>query len=310
MPSWDVYFTLPWSNTNSDISWSSSSGVGIEIQHSGTVTNAQDGSHYVELDSHGASDTNMSMVQSITLPAGDFTLSFWYKPRTSDTNDNQVNVYWDNQLLITIDETAELPWTQYTFGIPDEPAETHTLVFEGAGTDNSLGGFIDNVVLTCGLPDESEPTLGTVTLSKTVINDNEGSSEVDDFSFFIDGNEVSLNTPIPLSEGTYTITESGPEGYTASFSGDCTSSGFISVSNDQILTCTITNDDNEPSGGGGGSQQDTNPTITINKNVINDDGGEAIADDFSFLLTSTTEESLTTPRVTVLLSQYFQVTTL
>ena len=91
------------------------------------------------------------------------------------------------------------------------------------------------------------PTTGTITIQKTVINDNGGTAVASSFTFKIDGVAKALNTPIAVSAGAHTVSEDAFAGYTAgSWSGACAANGSITVVAGQNYTCTITNDDNVP----------------------------------------------------------------
>jgi uncharacterized repeat protein (TIGR01451 family) len=84
---------------------------------------------------------------------------------------------------------------------------------------------------------------------KHVVNDNSGTAIAADFTMTVVGTNVSppsfpgdeTGTMVALDAGNYNVTESGPSGYTASFSADC--AGTIAVG--ETKTCTITNDDIE-----------------------------------------------------------------
>jgi hypothetical protein len=85
---------------------------------------------------------------------------------------------------------------------------------------------------------------------------------------FVDDNLVSTQvtsgatTTLPV--GAYQVTESGVQGYAATFSGDCDSEGSVTVGNNEEKICYLTNDDLPAS-------------ITLFKNVI---GGSANATQF------------------------------
>ena len=55
-----------------------------------------------------------------------------------------------------------------------------------------------------------------------------------------------------LEPGVYSVTQSGPAGYSAVFSGDCRG-GSVTVTPNASLTCTITDTFGPVSGGGGGT---------------------------------------------------------
>ena len=68
---------------------------------------------------------------------------------------------------------------------------------------------------------------------------------------------------VTVDAGTYSVTETGPSGYAASYSADC--SGTIAIG--QTKTCTVTNND-------------IAGEADVVKNVINNNGGTKAADDF------------------------------
>jgi hypothetical protein len=104
---------------------------------------------------------------------------------------------------------------------------------------------------------------GKVVVTKVVVNDNGGNNVVPDFSLFLDdeivSNPVTSGVEAVLPVGAYTVTETGVQGYQATFSGDCDAEGNIVLVNNETKHCTITNDD-------------LPANITLFKNVINNDG--------------------------------------
>jgi hypothetical protein len=147
--SWDIFTALP--------GWTTTSGRGIEIQTAQTLAtiNAQDGQHYVELDS----DNNSSMEQTINFGStGSYILSFFYSPRDGRTESNVIDYSLFDALspLTTVLSgsvtgpgqvplTAVGAWTQITAKFVITQAGNYNLRFAASGTDNSFGGFIDNV---------------------------------------------------------------------------------------------------------------------------------------------------------------------
>src|SRR5262249_32803935 len=112
-----------------------------------------------------------------------------------------------------------------------------------------------------------------------VINDNGGKAVASDFKMTVTGtspNPASFNgeespgTTVDISPGSYSVSESGPDGYKESDSTDC--KGTIALG--QTKTCTITNDDIQPK-------------LIVIKHVINDNGGTASAGDFTMSVTGT-----------------------
>ena len=116
----------------------------------------------------------------------------------------------------------------------------------------------------------------SLTLQKSVTNDNGGTAPNTAWTLTATGtggSPTNLSGTTPVSSGgtfkadTYTLAESGgPSGYTPSTwsctNGVTVTSSQITLANGQTTVCTITNDDQAPS-------------LTLNKTVINDNGGSA-----------------------------------
>lgn len=130
-------------------------------------------------------------------------------------------------------------------------------------------------------PSEYTATTGTVIVYKAVINNDAGTSVPADFTLWLEhapGGMTSTvsfagegsGTVLEVAAGNYAVTESSLTGYTASFSVDC--SGTLSVG--ETKTCIVTNDDDPI------PFTATTGTLIVIKNVINDNGGTAVAGDF------------------------------
>jgi hypothetical protein len=107
---------------------------------------------------------------------------------------------------------------------------------------------------------------------KQVINDEGGTAVASDFTMTVAATNPSPvsfpgveapGTVVSLDPGSFDVTEAGPGGY-AAISVGCT--GDIAAG--ETKTCTITNDD-------------VPAQLIVVKHVINDDGGAAVASDFT-----------------------------
>lgn len=105
---------------------------------------------------------------------------------------------------------------------------------------------------------------GTITVTKTVTNNNGGNKVIADFSLFVGSTGVTSGVSKNFAPGTYALSENGLFGYAASFGGDCDISGNVTIAAGQSKSCTINNDDIPPS-------------ITLIKSVV---GGTNVPDDF------------------------------
>jgi uncharacterized repeat protein (TIGR01451 family) len=127
---------------------------------------------------------------------------------------------------------------------------------------------------------------GTVTLIKSVTNDNGGTLGVNDFGLTVGGTGVTSGQAVPLPAGVpVAINEAGATGYSfVSITGaGCPAAlgGTVTPINGQNITCTITNDD-QPG------------TLVVNKLVTNDNGGTKQAQNFQFQVDGGTATSFET----------------
>jgi hypothetical protein len=139
-------------------------------------------------------------------------------------------------------------------------------------------GLGDNI--TCVITNDDQTA--HLTVIKHVINDNGGTKVAADFTMGVTGTNVSdtgfsgdeSGTTVTLNAGSYKVSESGPSGYTASFSSNCEST----IALGETKTCTVTNDDNMPS-------------LTLTKVVENNHGGTAVATDWTLTADGPTDIS-------------------
>ena len=93
---------------------------------------------------------------------------------------------------------------------------------------------------------------GTLIIVKNVINDDNGTSTPDMFSFTLNGSATTTfdgsgTTTLSVDTGTYTVAEVAASGYDVSYN-NCTD---VEVTTDGTTVCTVTNDDTDDSNGGG-----------------------------------------------------------
>ncbi|MEM6980284.1 MAG: hypothetical protein AAF539_11520 [Planctomycetota bacterium] len=135
--------------------WTSTGeGSGLEVQQN-VAGAASDGNSLVELDSH----QNSGMYQDIPTRDGqNYVLNIDYSPRPRvDAESNAVEVYYDGQLLGTLtgdgSQLANTQWSTHRFEV-EATSETGRLELRAAGTSDSLGGYVDNVVMQFAVVDQ------------------------------------------------------------------------------------------------------------------------------------------------------------
>ena len=113
-----------------------------------------------------------------------------------------------------------------------------------------------------------------LTVTKVVINNNGGIKVIADFPLFVNSTPVVSGVQNGFNAGAYVVSETNQTGYTATISGDCDVNGNVSLSVGDVKSCIITNDDEAP-------------TITLNKVVNNNHGGNAGVNNFGLTIGGT-----------------------
>ena len=135
--------------------------------------------------------------------------------------------------LHTISETSDAGYTSVIGGDCDPTTGTITLA-----ADDVKACTITN--------NDIAPQL---TVTKVVVNDNNGTKVIADFPLFINGMNVTSGIASTTSVGSYTVSETSDSGYTSAITGNCASNGTITLALGDVKICTITNDDVVPPSG-------------------------------------------------------------
>ncbi|MFA6304585.1 MAG: ice-binding family protein [Patescibacteria group bacterium] len=94
----------------------------------------------------------------------------------------------------------------------------------------------------------------TLSVVKTIINDDGGSKVVANFPLLVGATSVTSGVTNTFALGTYAVTETDFSGYAQSFSGDCDASGNVTLASGDHKLCVVTNNDiaTPPTSSGGG----------------------------------------------------------
>lgn len=215
-------------------------------------------------DTDAEFDFSATGQSDFTLTIGDTSDAFVYAPGSTVTVGETLPgglPAWDLTGIACLDDD-------------DDPAPNLDVdVEDGTATFDTVAGE----TITCTFTNSQDALL---TLEKDVVNDNGGTAADTDWMLAFSGSGGSDSgiegsadvTNVNLPVGSYDLSESGgPSGYTASAwscnGGNQTDDDTISLSAGDIVTCTVTNDD-------------VAPELTVVKEVTNDDGGTAAANDF------------------------------
>ncbi len=153
----------------------------------------------------------------------------------------------------------------------------------GAAVAGNTINLVGNDVATCTITNDDQAA--TLTLVKTVINDNGGTATVSDFPLTATGpttitgvSGTAAVTNASVSAGVYTLSEVTVAGYAAgswSCTGGSLAGNQLTLANGQSASCSITNDDQAA-------------TLTLVKEVENAGGGTAPASAWTLSATGPT----------------------
>ena len=136
----------------------------------------------------------------------------------------------------------------------------------------SFGGTITTDIDTITAPTCSLPS-ASLTVTKTVVNDDSGELDVSDFPLFVGGVSVTSGVATTtLTPGTYTVSETGDPDYVAGdWGGDCAADGSITLVDGDVKTCTITNNDQEERNSRPSNRRrSADPVATTTEPVVSD----------------------------------------
>jgi len=219
-----------------------------------------------------------------TFGAGDFTLTLTASGTQTDFPGNEGGT----QFVIDAGDYA------VTEGANDNYAASFT---DGCTGTMAAGQSRVCTVTNDDVAPPFEATTGTLTVIKRVINDNGGTAVASDFTLNLTQGDASpvgfagnaSGTTFEVQAGTYSVGEQeNALGYAASYSETC--SGTMAAGESRV--CTITNDDPDNGGGDPPPFTATTGTVTIVKQVINDDGGTKQAADFTLMLSASGTEPI------------------
>ncbi|MCH5374202.1 MAG: myxococcus cysteine-rich repeat containing protein, partial [Planctomycetes bacterium] len=225
-------------------------------------------------------------------PDGSISLSLAQEATCTITNDDRDRTRLNLAVQVTNDDGGTEPATSWqlmasgpaNFSGPGPsvssgnglPAGTYNLSIDGpivytAGDWSCVGGTQSGSRITLAIDEAATCTITvndiapTLKLIKNIVNDDGGTvTDPNAFGLRVDGISVAHNVPTPVDAGAHTVSEIGKTGYQASgWGGNCSPDGSITLELAQNATCIITNND-------------IAPTITVLKNIVNDDGGTVV----------------------------------
>ncbi len=162
------------------------------------------------------------------------------------------------------------------------PLASGNITKSGTSTISGVSGSTNFGTLT----EVAASTPPKLTVTKVVVNNNGGTKVVGNFDIKVGAASVTSGVQNSYTAGTYTVGEVADSGYAATISGNCAANGSITMSDNNVYSCTITNDD-------------IAPKLTVTKVVVNDDGGTKVVGNFTVQLDASTVTSGTQNTTTI-----------
>ncbi|MBI4079711.1 lamin tail domain-containing protein [Candidatus Kaiserbacteria bacterium] len=168
----------------------------------------------------------------------------------------------DFALFIDGETTTSGVFADVTVGthvVSEASTSTYTATFGGACDSSgnvtlAAGDRVECIITNDDNP--AEPTMGTITITKVVVNDNGGTATSSDFVIHLHTGDPMVDVAgspqagsatgtayTSLAPGSYHVAENATSTYSTTFSGDCDDEGDISLAAGESKTCTVTNDD-------------------------------------------------------------------
>ena len=189
----------------------------------------------------------------ILLPGDDKTCTITNEEKLSDITVKKVVINHGQNKGVIDFAPYQVDTTAVTLDVPtvfNSGSHTVTEVIDPQYTQTFSGDCnADGIVVlgsgehkTCTITNEEKPS--KIVVTKVVINDNGGTKGVSDFPLFVGTSTVTSGATSTFNSGSYTISETNNDDYTATISGDCNPiTGAVTLSAGETKTCTITNND-------------------------------------------------------------------
>ncbi len=267
-------------------SWSCTVGtVGDPTFDSGSVTLAFGEQTVCTIANNDNAPTLQLSKTLINLDGGDKTIADFDLQIGGVSVSNNTPITVDSNTPITISELDLPGYTEGTWACTDSTSLTTGLPGAGLATGTSVT-LAPGAIVDCAITnDDIAPTLK---LTKLLTNDDGGQKTIADFNLSIDGVGVTSGTSYTqLANADIEISEDILPGYTAG-TWECTdlmslSPGFpitggtatgetFQLKQGSVVECTIINND-------------IAPTLTLVKNLVNNNGGDKAIEDFDISIT-------------------------
>ncbi|MFK8181871.1 MAG: matrixin family metalloprotease [Phormidesmis sp.] len=127
--------------------WSLISGTAFQVdRRPASSGQAADGTAWVELDVYGTNSTFGQNVDTVTGESYNVSVEFSDGGRAENTT--SVHVFWEGQQIDTLSGGGKGQWRRFDYTLTGGARSVSTLAFRAIGPNDSVGGFIDNVVVT------------------------------------------------------------------------------------------------------------------------------------------------------------------
>jgi len=145
------------------VGWSTISGIGLQVDKRAAIAGAAaEGSAWVELDIYRQNSTIGQNIDTLTGQTYQLSVDFSNGGRPDSTT--AVEVFWEGKKLDTLTGGGKGEWLTFDYEVIGGDRSVSTLAFRAIGPSDSVGGFIDNIIVTEVIPlelAEAQQPIGT-----------------------------------------------------------------------------------------------------------------------------------------------------
>ncbi len=127
--------------------WSTISGAGFQVdRRPDSGGEAAEGTAWVELDAFGQNATIGQNIDTVTGQTYNVSVDFSNGGRPESTT--SIQVFWEGKQVDTLSGGGKGEWRRFDYELAGSDRTVSTLAFRAIGPSDSVGGFIDNIVVT------------------------------------------------------------------------------------------------------------------------------------------------------------------
>lgn len=128
-----------------------------------------------------------------------------------------------------------------TYTVSETVSPDYNQTFSGDCNSGGSITLVGGATKVCTITNEEKPA--NIIVNKTVTNHGSSKVAADFAPYKVGATTVTVGATTTLDSGTYNVSETPDSNYVATFSGDCNSSGLVTLVTNTTKVCSITNEE-------------------------------------------------------------------